>query len=588
MAYNHPSYGSRGPPSFNDNMSQDELRGQADLDLNGDWLAQIDPSLNQIDPSLLGYPTSAPVLAPMTFQVQQQVHLQSQEYQQQPIQRFMSEPNRNLFTTTQVRGGGQVFTHGLNRPGAPIQSLPEASFIRHASPSFSQGLSSTCTSAQSPGAEFDWNPENRYYSQGGMDFYAQSPPSYANSPPPFDSAPVHYQQYALPQVAGNSCVNMSQVQGFADPQEVTFEADEGYDELAMNMDPSEKQYIKTESHHPEFQDDHYHTDSAVGSSIKDANSPENTSMHATDDVDAASDMDADADGEADNDMIEVDPASDTEYTPRSTRTRKRPSTTTKSSLSTSKRGNGRISKSSHKSNGKLSCKSCDVPPFKDATLLARHIASAHTRAFICVFAFAGCGGTFTSKNEWKRHVSSQHLNLTAWVCELGSCGRGHGHNHVPAKTSSAPNGAAGKGGSEFNRKDLFTQHLRRMHAPHMVKRKKQTDETWEKELKGLQVSCLKVKRQAPVQLRCPVQECVVTFEGQTCWDDRMEHVGKHLERAASAGERDVGKVVDQGRDELLVRWALKERIVEERPGGGLRLVVGKREVDDEDAEGEME
>lgn len=581
MAYNHTPFDSRGPPFYNDNMSQDELRGQDDLDLGGSWL---DPSLNPIDPSLLGYSTNAAGLAPMTFQVQQQVHLQSQEYQQQPIQRYVSEVNRNFFTTTPVHGS-QVFAHGLNRTGAPIQSLPEASFMRHASPSLSQGLSSTCTSAQSPSAELEWSQDNRYYSQGGMDFYAQSPPSYTNSPPPFESAPAHYQQYSLPQGSGNSCVNMSQVQGFADPQEVTFEADEGYDELTMNMDPLEKQYIKTESHHPEFQDDHYHTDSAVGSS-KDANSPENTSMHATDDVDAASDMDADADGEADNDMIEVDPASDTEYTPRGTRTRKRPSTTpTKSSLLAAKRGNGRISKSSHKSTGKLSCKSCDVPPFKDATLLARHIASAHTRAFICVFGFAGCGATFASKNEWKRHVSSQHLNLTAWVCELGSCGRGHGHNHVPAKT---PNGGAGKGGSEFNRKDLFTQHLRRMHAPHMVKRKKQTDEAWEKELKELQVSCLKVKRHAPMQLRCPVQECGSTFEGQNCWDDRMEHVGKHLERAASAGERDVRKAVDQGRDEFLIRWALKERIVEERPGGGLRLVVGKREVDDEDAEGEME
>jgi hypothetical protein len=52
-------------------------------------------------------------------------------------------------------------------------------------------------------------------------------------------------------------------------------------------------------------------------------------------------------------------------------------------------------------------------------------------------------------------------------------------------------------------------------------------------LKELAVSCLRVKR-PPSRLLCPVGSCGTVFEGQGCWDDRMEHVGKHLEKAAAS------------------------------------------------------
>lgn len=131
-----------------------------------------------------------------------------------------------------------------------------------------------------------------------------------------------------------------------------------------------------------------------------------------------------------------------------------------------------------------------------------------------------------------------------------------------------------------------------MHAPHSVKRKKQIDASWEQEIRDLQMSCLKTKRQAPTRLRCCVKECGAGFEGTNAWDERMEHVGKHLERVAAAGERDVGSIVDQGRDRYLVEWALKEGIIEVRGGGGVgyRLCVGGKKGDegDEDADGEEE
>lgn len=65
------------------------------------------------------------------------------------------------------------------------------------------------------------------------------------------------------------------------------------------------------------------------------------------------------------------------------------------------------------------------------------------RPFLCPLAPYGCSGTFTSKNEWKRHIHSQHLPTGFWRCDM-----------CPER--ARPN--------DFNRKDLFTQHLRRMHA----------------------------------------------------------------------------------------------------------------------------
>ncbi len=84
------------------------------------------------------------------------------------------------------------------------------------------------------------------------------------------------------------------------------------------------------------------------------------------------------------------------------------------------------------------------------------------------------------------------------------------------------------------------------------------------------------------------------FEGEGCWDERMEHVGKHLEAKAQGKGR--GEV-RQGDDELLVRWASREGIIA-KADDGFRLVLGGagtstgrsavRYEDDEDAEGEEE
>ena len=123
---------------------------------------------------------------------------------------------------------------------------------------------------------------------------------------------------------------------------------------------------------------------------------------------------------------------------------------------------------------------------------------------------------------------------------------------------------------EFNRKDLFTQHLRRMHAPSNIKKIKKTRPKWDARIRDLQSSCYVVKGRPPTKLRCCVSGCGTEFKGGNCWYDRMERIVKHLEQHAGAS----GGRVQQGNDSLLVGWALRQGIIE-RNGrvGGFRLCV---------------
>lgn len=200
------------------------------------------------------------------------------------------------------------------------------------------------------------------------------------------------------------------------------------------------------------------------------------------------------------------------------------------------------------------CSMCSHAPFKDSSSLRKHIAAAHTRPFPCAFAFAGCNSTFGSKNEWKRHIASQHLCLTFYRC------------------SSCPQSQTEGKGNEFNRKDLFTQHLRRMHAPFAIKKQRGQGDNrllaeWENHVKSMQADCLVHRRQPPQRSACPKEDCVTVFEGAGSWDDWTEHVGRHMEK---------GEAGRLGVDSLLADWALGEGIIEMR-GGEYRLVGSERE-----------
>lgn len=202
------------------------------------------------------------------------------------------------------------------------------------------------------------------------------------------------------------------------------------------------------------------------------------------------------------------------------------------------------------------CTLCSHPPFKDASSLRKHIAAAHTRPFPCAFSFAGCTSTFGSKNEWKRHIASQHLCLQYYRC------------------SQCPSSAAEGKGNEFNRKDLFTQHLRRMHAPFAIKKaltkgdsKLQSD--WENHVKEMQVSCLVTRREPPQHVACPKPDCLKEFEGHIAWDEWTEHVGRHMEK---------GDGLRIGVDRLLAKWALEEGIIEHADDGGEYRFASQEEM----------
>jgi uncharacterized C2H2 Zn-finger protein len=244
--------------------------------------------------------------------------------------------------------------------------------------------------------------------------------------------------------------------------------------------------------------------------------------------------------------------------------------------------------STHSANGALACKICRQT-FKSNSEVEAHIKKQHRRLFNCVFDFAGCEATFSTKNEWKRHVMTQHLLLYYWVCTEGACASQHQQQQQPSTPSSClstPNGAI------FNRKDLFTQHLKRMHAPKEAKDqpKSQDGDTeldtdnnspavqailkqWDARVKELQESCKRPRCALPKFMRCPVRGCAhAPFRGQEAWNLRMEHVAKaHMESPTAAVDPQPSKHVVFGGDDdpTLVEWASHPSvaIIEPAPPG---------------------
>jgi uncharacterized C2H2 Zn-finger protein len=228
-----------------------------------------------------------------------------------------------------------------------------------------------------------------------------------------------------------------------------------------------------------------------------------------------------------------------------------------------------------KSSGALyQCQDCNNSGFKDEESLANHVRKQHMRPFQCVYNWAGCDSTFASKNEWKRHVTSQHILLYYWICQIDSCqdkdptspSFAH-HDGTPAKEGTR---RPASNDNIFNRKDLYTQHLRRMHIPENVKtlaRKAKLDnkppsgpewQKWEDRLRELQQRGIKERCKFPEYMRCPAVGCELEFNGANAWDDRMEHVAKHLEKAAQGKEPPV--VFGGAGDPTLTEWSTRPDI----------------------------
>jgi hypothetical protein len=194
------------------------------------------------------------------------------------------------------------------------------------------------------------------------------------------------------------------------------------------------------------------------------------------------------------------------------------------------------------------------------------------RFFPCPFTKYGCRSNFASKNEWKRHVSTQHIKLGFWRCGLCPISSDPMHPNY----------------NDFNRKDLFTQHCRRMHShypdqePDRVDMMGEDGETKDKKVLSddvvleLQTNYYRELRTNPPSSKCLF--CQKDFVGEKAWDERMEHVATHLEKF----KRSRSKVPDPDRwteDDDLRDWYEQEGLIEKDAKGGWKLADGipKRE-----------
>ncbi|KAE8167981.1 hypothetical protein BDV40DRAFT_284460 [Aspergillus tamarii] len=165
------------------------------------------------------------------------------------------------------------------------------------------------------------------------------------------------------------------------------------------------------------------------------------------------------------------------------------------------------------------------------------------RTFVCTFSRYGCTSSFASKNEWKRHVTSQHVQLGFYRCDVGQC---NVNNLSNARPMSCTN--------DFNRKDLFTQHQRRMHAP-WAKSNEATEEEkqqFDADLEAVRTRCWHEQRRPPLRSACGF--CGEEFAGLQSWNQRMEHVGRHYEKGDVAME-------SEKEDIALRDWAIQEGIL---------------------------
>ncbi|PGH08879.1 hypothetical protein AJ80_07751 [Polytolypa hystricis UAMH7299] len=202
--------------------------------------------------------------------------------------------------------------------------------------------------------------------------------------------------------------------------------------------------------------------------------------------------------------------------------------------------------------------------------------------FVCTFAPYGCDATFGAKNEWKRHVACQHLQLGFYRCDVGHCNvsgppqqqQNHRETSSPSSSVSSFMPSTSRTPNDFNRKDLFTQHQRRMHAPWPTSTSttttpppsKQQQSDFETSLEAVRQRCWNQRRSAPQRSVCNF--CRREFSGAECWDTRMEHVGKHYQ---------TGDVAEVAEDVALKEWAIEEGIITTAAGDGRWILANLKD-----------
>ncbi|TGJ80359.1 hypothetical protein E0Z10_g8410 [Xylaria hypoxylon] len=511
-----------------------------------------------------------------------------------------------------------------------VSPFPPAHFQRAGSPSYTNS-SSTCSSVFSPPRETD-------YCQG------RSPPTPSDVPllSPYDSWRSHPQVYEFTGLA-DGCVNLGDVNPMQDFP-IPFYEDNAHRlhfsarTSSMSSEDSNVSHIKVWNEEEVPQ--HLRSSSLDTPIVKEEICiPDNTPNPHTleeDDIELGDDPESPYLKTEPNEDEEDDEDDDDEYNPcqkskntptksaRNTKSHKRRSTS--HSSSDAKRPKTTMEetlvvRSGTKAplqgaKGQYSCPDCLKVSFKDRIGLDNHIKKQHTRPFTCIFEFAGCRSTFASKNEWKRHCASQHIVLQYWVCQQDACAQVSNKLATPKKSSSTGRSrrtdyprypvaypSALPNGTIFNRKDLYTQHLRRMHVPAHLKTKVKSKThvpEWDDEQRRHQDEAIRTRCQLPMHMLCPAPECNVRFDGVNAWDERMEHVAKHLEKAAAGIEPPVPFGGDT--DSTLVEWATSPAIGILRRGDKGRWAlqnplkatgypispVAADDEDDEDADAEGE
>lgn len=181
-----------------------------------------------------------------------------------------------------------------------------------------------------------------------------------------------------------------------------------------------------------------------------------------------------------------------------------------------------------------------------------HDAANVSKAFPCTFAIYGCSAAFSNKNEWKRHVNTQHMRLGYWRCD--QCAYGGGR----------PN--------DFNRKDLFIQHIRRMHPVEKLKMNKSRPSSSkssrrdpdEQALADAAKRCWRTVRASPDKTACLY--CEAEFEGAGTWEERLEHIGRHMELYKKEN-KSTAQPNNWRADVDMEDWLIRERLIKEADDG---------------------
>ncbi|KAM0339136.1 hypothetical protein ACHAPU_011048 [Fusarium lateritium] len=526
MAY-HPCYEETGDVGYSSSTRCIPFSPHGYLD-DPDFVNRIDPSLQYNTPS---------------FQHDDHLGVSG-------MQRYLQEPQTNYFTAPSNFPTSNAYCTGIY-PGLS-SSLCHKSQPRHSSPTIYQQMSAARGSQSPPLTDNGTYVESIQGPSTPSDVFVLSPQFVSlGSPSPSVSL------YGISN-APQGCVNPAIIQPSQIIQDIKAE------EPSFSLGASADSEILPASPCPE---------SSLGS-VSPADTPNpgaELRNHTTDAYPDLDEMDVDTSVENEHEIkpsISMAEDNDGEYKPgrrgKSVRTTKgnsrrgRPRRSSRAKDAKPKATSRNTTAPrliSPSQGGNTTCLHCNMS-FSDKTSLHKHTTTMHTRPFTCVFRFAGCNKTFAKKNEWKRHVLAQHLNLDYWLCTAGTCGCSP--NPSPKGVAGAPTHCR-----VFRRKDLYTQHIRRMHAPPEVvsadKKDKNFPAEWLVQEKKLQEGALRQRCNLPSYMHCPAKGCTIVFDnGTKTWDNRMEHVAVHLERAANNEEPPV--VFGGVNDAALTEWASQPNV----------------------------